>query len=153
MAWGHGGQVFLEVLHRLVASRLHPTPDGAGTDGAPDVPAEQPGRRGIRHQDREGTAQGLQLTAAPLLGLHPQCLIKRRDLRESTALGTAANPAAPPDRSKQARDLTRGKALTPQRDAACRTAGLGVRTTGTFGQYGFDEADGAHTGYLPRRQD
>jgi hypothetical protein len=52
MALGHGGQVFLEVLHSLVASRLHPTPDGSGTDGAPDVPAEQPGRSGKGHKNR-----------------------------------------------------------------------------------------------------
>jgi hypothetical protein len=150
---GHGGQVFLEGLHGLVASRWPPTPDGSGTDGAPAVPAEQPGRSGTRHQDRAGTAQGLQRTTAPLRRRHPQCLIARRDRRDGTALGTAANPTAPPEWSKQARELTRGTALTPQRDAAYRAAGPGAWTMGAFGQHGCDEADGEPPGHLPRRQD
>jgi hypothetical protein len=149
----HGGEVGLQIIHRLVASRLHPTPHGPRADGATAVLTQQPGGGGKWDKDRQGTAQGLQLTAGPLMWLHSQGLIERRDLWDGTTLGTAANPTAPPERSKQARHLARGKALTTQRSPAPGAGGPGEWPTRSFGQHGFDEVDGEHTGHLPRRQD
>ena len=85
--------------------------------------------------------------------LHPQLLIQGGSLRDGAVLRTAANPATPPDRPTQARDLARGKALTPQEDPALRAAGPGERPSGSFIQHGFDKVDGKHAGHLPRRQD
>ena len=108
----HGGQLGLEALHGVVAGCLHPPPHRTGTDHAPTVPAQQPRCGRKRHKDGQGTAQRLQFPARPLIWLHPQRLIQRRHLWDRTALGTPADPALPPDRPKQARHLTRGKALT-----------------------------------------
>jgi len=92
---GHGVQFHLEVGHGLVASRLHPTPDRSGTDGAPDGPGQQPSRRGKRHKDREGTAQGLEFPAGALLRRPPEDLIQEGHLRDGAALRAAADPAFP----------------------------------------------------------
>ena len=84
---------------------------------------------------------------------HPQRLIQRRHLRDDPAPGTAADPSSPLDRSTQAGDLARGKALPPQRGPACRARAPGAWTTGAFGPHGFDQVDREHAGHLPRGQD
>src|SRR5436309_2867520 len=43
-----------------------------------------------------------------------------------------------------------GQRLVPN---TTRAEGPGERTTGAFGQHGFDEVDGEHARHLPRRQD
>jgi len=85
--------------------------------------------------------------------LHSERLVQGGHLRDGTALGTAADPSSPPERSEQACDLARGTALTPQGDPTPRAGGPSGRTAGSFDQHGFDEVDGQHAGHLPRRQD
>ena len=153
MSLGESLQLLVELLHRPLAGCLYPTPYGPWADGVTAVPAQQPGRGRKRHKDGQGTSQGLELPAGPLMRLHPQRLIQGRHLRDDTAPGTAADPSSPLDRSKQAGDLARSKALTPQRGPACRAGGPGEWTTGAFSQHGFDEVDSERAGHLPRRQD
>ena len=97
VAPGHSGEVLLEVLHGLVASRLHPTPHRARAHHATTIPAQQPRRRGKRHKDRERTAQALEFSAGPLMRLHPQSLIQGRHLRDVTPVGTPSDASSPSD--------------------------------------------------------
>jgi hypothetical protein len=85
--------------------------------------------------------------------LHSQGLIQGGHLWRLAPVGAPSDPSPPPNRSKQAYDLARRKALTSQEDPALRAAGPGERTAGAFGQDGFDEVNGEHAGHLPRRQD
>jgi hypothetical protein len=150
---GDGGQGLLEVLHRLVTSRLHPTPHGAGADGATPGPAQQSGGGGKRHKDRERTAQTLEFRARPLMRRHPQQRIERGDLRDVTPVRTSSDAASPPERPEQAHELALGKALTAQRGAAARAGGPGVRPLGTFGEHVCDDVEGQDTRSRPHGQD
>jgi hypothetical protein len=153
VAAGDGSQFLLEVLHGVVASRLHPTPHRTRAHHATTIPAQQPRRRGKRHKDRKRTAQALEFPTRPLMRLHSQHLIERGDLRDGTALGTAAAPALPSDKANQAHHLARGHALTPHGRPAGRAGRPGSRLTRPLSEDVFDEADGQNTGDLPRSED
>ena len=56
---GESLQLLVEWLQRPWAGCLSPTPYGPWADGAPAVPAQPPGRGRKRHQDGQGTSQGL----------------------------------------------------------------------------------------------
>ena len=84
-----GGDFFLEVLHGLLACRLHPTPHRAWAHRTATIPAQQSRRRGKRHKDCERTAQPLELPTGPLMGPHSQRLVQRGHLWDvHTMLGT-----------------------------------------------------------------
>lgn len=84
--------------------------------------------------------------------LHPQRVVQGGHLRHGIALGATSDPALPPDRSKQARDLAWGNALTPQGRPTRRAGGPGGRPAGPFGEHSFDQVDREDAGDLPRRQ-
>ena len=96
-----------------LASGLHPTPHRAGARGATAVPAQQPGRGGKRDKDRQGTPQGLQLPARPLMRCTPSSSSRGRPAGWHIP-GDTGRPGVATGAAKQAHDLTRGKALTPQ---------------------------------------
>jgi hypothetical protein len=85
--------------------------------------------------------------------LHSQGLIQGGDLRRLASVGAPSNAAPPLDGPKEACHLALRKAFTAQARPTPRAAGPERRVLGTFGQHGFDEADGERTGHLPRRQD
>src|SRR6266446_74079 len=68
-------QLCLELCDCPFASGLHPSPHRPRADGGRTIPAEQPCRGGKRHKDGQGTTQVLELSAASLMGLHPQGFI------------------------------------------------------------------------------
>ena len=65
-----------------------------GLTAPPTVPAQQRRRRGKRHKDGQGTAQGLELPAGPLMRLHPQGLIQGGHLRDVDSRGDTVRPVA-----------------------------------------------------------
>jgi hypothetical protein len=85
--------------------------------------------------------------------LYPQYLIERSDLRDVTPMRTPSDPASPSERPAQARELTRGEALTAQRAPTTRTRGPSDRPPGTFGEDIFDDVEGEDTRERPHGQD
>src|SRR6266404_5907193 len=112
MALGDGSQFLLEVRHGLVPSRLHPTPHRARTHPTTTIPAQQPGRRGKRHKDRQRTTQALEFPARPLIRLHPQGRIEGGHLWDVTPVRTPSDTSSPADRAEQAHELALCKAFT-----------------------------------------
>jgi hypothetical protein len=140
-----GGQLLLEVLHSLLARRLHPTPHRAWAHRTATIPAQQSRRRGKRHKDRKRTAQVLEFPTGPLMGLHSQHLIQGGYLWDGTPVRTPSHTSSPAERAEQARDLTLGQALTAQRGPTARTGGPGDRPLGTLGEDIFKEMKGQDT--------
>ena len=145
VAPGDGGQFVLEVLHGLVASRLHPTPHRARAHHAATIPAQQPRRRGKRHKDRERTAQALEFPAGALMRLYPQSLVQGGHLRDGTPVRTPSDASSPSDRADEARELALGEALAAQRGPTGRAGGPGERPLGPFGEHIFDDVSGQDT--------
>ena len=150
---GDGLQLLVELRYGPPPSGLHPVPHGPWTDRHPTGPAQQRGRSGKRHKDRQSTAQVLEFTAGPLLGVQSQFVIQGSHLGCLAPLGTPSDPALPSERANEAEDLALRKAFTAHAGPTLWAAGPRRRTTGTFGQGRFDEVAGEDTRQGPGRQD
>src|ERR1043166_9355264 len=95
----------------------------------------------------------LELTTGSLVGVHSQGVIQGSYLGCLAPLRTPSDPALPSERANEAEDLALRTTFTVHTGPTLWAAGPQRRTTGTFGQHGFDEVAGEDTRQGPGRQD